>query len=78
MKNPFIKNESGSKNIVAALIIGAVAAGAIVYFYYNRKKELANSAAQAMGNATDYLKTKHSKKKKHKTNVNELTSLVAN
>lgn len=70
MKNPF-KSEDNTGLIVGAIVAGALAAGAGIWFYL-RGKRAAEAEAYRQEHAKDYLKAKDKKKKKHKTDVHEL------
>jgi hypothetical protein len=73
MKNPFAqKHDTGLW--IATAITGALAAGAGIWFYF-RGKRLAGDQA-GVEHQQDYLEAKHPQKKKHKTDVHELASLV--
>lgn len=74
MKNPFHK-ENNTGLIVGAIVAGALAAGAGIWFYL-RGKRAAEAEAYRLEHAQDYLKKKFKKKKKHKTDVNELEGIV--
>lgn len=74
MKNPFNK-EDHSGLIIGAIVAGALAAGAGIWFYL-RGKRAAEAEAYRLEHAQDYLKKKQKKKKKHKTDVNDLEGLV--
>jgi len=75
MKNPFNK-EDHSGLIVGAIVAGALAAGAGIWFYL-RGKRAAEEEAYRHEHAQDYLKTKQKKKKKHKTDVSDLAGIVS-
>jgi len=73
MKNPFAqKHDTGLW--IATGIAGALAAGAGIWFYL-RGKKLAEDQAQ-LEYPQDYLEAKHPQKKKHKTDIHELSGLV--
>ncbi len=72
MKNPFNK-EDHSGLIIGAIVAGALAAGAGIWFYL-RGKRAAEAEAYRHEHAQDYLKKKQ--KKKHKTGVNELEDIL--
>jgi uncharacterized protein HemX len=74
MKNPF-KKESNSQVLIAAGIAGALAAGAGI-LYYLRAKRAAEAEAYRHEHAQDYLDKKQPKKKKHKTDVSELSEII--
>ena len=74
MKNPFNK-EDHSGLIIGAVIAGALAAGAGIWFYL-RGKRAAEEEAYRHEHAQDYLKAKKKNKKKHKSDVEELENLV--
>jgi uncharacterized protein HemX len=74
MKNLF-KREDNTDLIVGAIIAGALAAGAGIWFYL-RGKRAAEAKAYRHEHAQDYLKAKTKKKKKHKSDVEELQNLV--
>jgi uncharacterized protein HemX len=74
MKNPFNK-ENHSGLIIGAIVAGALAAGAGIWFYL-RGKRAAEEEAYRLEHAQDYLKAKKKKKKKHKSDVEELEQLV--
>ena len=76
MKNPFIKEDSNA-GLLTGLIIGAITAGGLAYLYYAKKKELAEAAAYAKEHATDYLKDKVHRIKKHKTDLHDLQSIIS-
>jgi hypothetical protein len=73
MKNPFIKsNNSGVW--IATLVLSAIAAGAITYYY---KKNGSSAITEEVNeHATDYLKAKAPKKRKQKTDLHDLQSIV--
>ncbi len=77
MKNPFIREDS-SAGLIAGLAIGAIAAGGAVYLYFKKRKEMAEAAAYAKEHALDYLKQKAPHFKKHKSDVQDLESIIAN
>ena len=72
MKNPFNK-EDHSGLIIGAIVAGALAAGAGIWFYL-RGKRAAEAEAYRLEHAQDYLKKKQKKKKK--TGLNELEDIV--
>jgi len=74
MKNPFNK-EDHSGLIIGAIVAGALAAGAGIWFYL-RGKRAAEQEAYRHEHAQDYLAGKHKKKKKHKTDVSNLADVV--
>lgn len=74
MKNPF-KKEDHSALIIGAIVAGALAAGAGIWFYL-RGKRAAEAEAYRHDHAQDYLKAKQKKKKKHKTDVSDLAGVV--
>ena len=74
MKNPFNK-EDHSGLIIGAIVAGALAAGAGIWFYL-RGKRAAEAEAYRLEHAQDYLKKKQKKKKKYKTGLNELEDIV--
>ncbi|NCD69137.1 hypothetical protein [Mucilaginibacter agri] len=74
MKNPFHK-ENNTGIIVGAIVAGALAAGAGIWFYL-RGKRAAEAEAYRHEHAQDYLKNKQKKKKKHKTGLDELEDIV--
>jgi uncharacterized protein HemX len=74
MENPF-KKEDRSGLIIGAIVAGALAAGAGIWFYL-RGKRAAEAEAYRHGHAQDYLKAKQKKKKKHKTDVSDLAGVV--
>ncbi|MGV8878648.1 MAG: hypothetical protein ACOH2A_06415 [Sphingobacteriaceae bacterium] len=75
MKNPFKKERSNTVVWIAAGVAGALAASAGIWFYL-RGKAAAEREAQRRKHATDYLQAKHLKKKKQRTDISELKSLV--
>lgn len=74
MKNPFHKQDH-SGLIIGAVVAGAIAAGAAIWFYL-RGKRAAEAEAYRLEHARDYLKKKGKKKKKHKTDLNDLEDIV--
>lgn len=74
MKNPFNKQDH-SGLIIGAIIMGALAAGAGIWFYLRGKRD-AEENTYNYDHAQDYLEGKHKKKKKHKTDVSELGDIV--
>lgn len=74
MKNPFHK-ENNTGIIVGAIVAGALAAGAGIWFYL-RGKRAAEAEAYRHEHALDYLKNKQKKKKKHNTGLDELEDIV--
>lgn len=74
MKNPFNKKDN-SGLILGAIVAGALAAGAGIWFYL-RGKRAAEAEAYRLEHAQDYLKKKQKKKKKHKTGLNELENII--
>jgi uncharacterized protein HemX len=74
MKNPFNK-EDHSALIIGAIVSGALAAGAGIWFYL-RGKRAAEAEAYRLEHAQDYLKAKQKKKKKNKSDVSDLAGLV--
>ncbi|RYY37793.1 MAG: hypothetical protein EOP46_01325 [Sphingobacteriaceae bacterium] len=76
MKNPFKKQKSHSL-LIAGIIGGAFAAGAITYLIFKHRHELAEEAAKAKEHAQDYLKEKAGKLKKHKSDVGDLADIVS-
>jgi hypothetical protein len=75
MKNPFIKRENNGAWI-AALALGAITVGTTTYFYFKRRNEAAAAENERKEHAGDYLKTP--KKKKQKTDLQELQNLAEN
>lgn len=73
MKNPFNK-EDHSIPLIGAVVAGALATGTGIWFYLRRK--INAKAAYRYEHAQDYLKNKHPKGKKHKSDVNDLQVLV--
>ncbi|SCW87271.1 MULTISPECIES: hypothetical protein [unclassified Mucilaginibacter] len=74
MKNLFAqKNNTGLW--ITAGITGVLAAGAGIWFYFRGKKSDETAGSQ-QEHVQDYLEAKHPKKKKHKTDVDELADLV--
>jgi orotate phosphoribosyltransferase len=71
MKNP-LKQDDNSGILIAGLAIGAIAAAAITYLYLKRSAELKAAAQELKAHAKDYLKVKSGRKKKHKSDVDEL------
>ena len=61
---------------VGAAVAGALAAGAGLWFYLKGKR-VAEEEAYRHEHAQDYLKGKKKKKKKHKTDLHELSNIVA-
>ena len=76
MKNPFKKQHNNSL-LIAGIIGGAFAAGAITYLIFKHRRELAEAAAEAKAHAQDYLKDKAGKFKKHKSDVDDLADIVS-
>lgn len=74
MKNLFRKEDNTGLWIAAALT-GVLAAGAGIWFYV-RGKRAAQDEAYRLEHAQDYLQGKHKKKKKHKTDVKDLSEVV--
>jgi hypothetical protein len=74
MKNPFNK-EDDSALIIGAIVAGALADGAGIWFYL-RGKRAAEAEAYRLEHAQDYLKAKQKQKKKHKTDVSDLAGVV--
>lgn len=74
MKNQFSK-EDHSGLVIGAIIAGALAAGAGIWFYL-RGKRAAEDEAYRHEHAQDYLAAKHMKKKKQKTDVSDLNDVV--
>ncbi|UOE52497.1 hypothetical protein MTO98_15585 [Mucilaginibacter sp. SMC90] len=75
MKNPFHK-ENNTGIIVGAIVAGALAAGAGIWFYL-RGKRAAEAEAYRLEHARDYLAEKQHKKQKHKTDVHDLAAIVS-
>lgn len=75
MKNPFKKERSNTIVWIAAGVAGALAAGAGIWFYL-RGRDAAEREAQRREHATDYLQAKRQKKKKQRTDISELKSIV--
>lgn len=71
MKNLF-NHEDNSGKLIGGLLIGAMFAGAITYLYIKKKQELQAAADELKEHAQDYLKKKDHKKKKLKTDLDEL------
>lgn len=81
MKNPFVKEDNSL--VIAAVAIGAIAAGAIAYLYTSKKRfsfreKLTNIAKQGKRNKTDYLKNKTHKLKKKTTDLHDIEDIVKN
>ena len=75
MNNPF-KKEGHSGIIIGAIIAGALAAGAGIW-YYIRGKRAAEAEAYRHEHAQDYLKEKKKNKMaKTKTDVHDLEDIV--
>ena len=74
MKNFFNKNNHTALWIGAG-ITGALAAGAGI-LYYLRGRRPAESKTDGNEHAQDYLDAKHPKKKKQKTDTQELVHLI--
>ena len=74
MKNPF-KNDDHSGLIIGAIVAGALAAGAGIWFYL-RGRRMGEAEAYRLEHAGDYLAGKKKKKKKSKTDVSELAGVV--
>lgn len=74
MKKIFLK-EDRTTLYISAVVIGALAAGAGIWFYL-RGKRAAEEEADRHEHAQDYLKAKQKKKKKHKTDLHELEEIV--
>lgn len=82
MKNPFEK-EDNSNVLIAAALVGAIAAGTITYLYLVKKgaafrKKMNDKAEEGKEKAAEYLKAKTRKLKKQKTDLHELESLAGN
>jgi hypothetical protein len=80
MKNPFVKEDNNSL-VIAAVAIGAIAAGAITYLYATKKgfafgKKLADAAGEGRNKAADYLEKKTAKLKKKTTDLREIEDIV--
>jgi hypothetical protein len=75
MINPFIKKDNSSVWI-AALVVGAITAGALAYFYFTAEDESLSRESDAK-KPTDYLNRNHPHKRK-KTDVDELEALAGN
>lgn len=76
MKNPFKKQDN--TGVTAALIIVGIAAGTVAYLYFSEharaiREKLKQEAEEAKAHATDYLSDKAPKKKKHTTDLHDLT-----
>jgi phage-related minor tail protein len=81
MKNPFVKDNDNSL-VIAAVAIGALAAGAIAYLYATKKgfafrKKLSNTAEEGHEKATEYLEKKARKLKKKTTDLHHLEGIVS-
>jgi uncharacterized protein HemX len=74
MKKIFVK-ESQTALWIGAAVVGALAAGAGIWFYL-RGKRAAEEEAYRREHAQDYLKGKSKKKKKQKTAPHELEGIV--
>lgn len=76
MKSPFKKDKSNSL-LIAGIAGGAIAAGIITALIIRHRHELAEAAAEVKEHAMDYLEKQKSKLKQHKSDVNDLTDVVA-
>lgn len=79
MKNPFVKEDNSL--IIAAVAIGAIAAGAIAYLYTSKKgfsfrAKLSGKAQKGKEHATDYLKKKAPKLRRKTTDLHEIEDIV--
>ncbi|RCH56349.1 hypothetical protein DJ568_00365 [Mucilaginibacter hurinus] len=77
MKNPFKKHDKNTSLLIAGIIGGAAAAGAITYLIFNHRRELADAAAAAKEQATAYLKEKEGHLKKHKSDIGDLKDIIS-
>ncbi|WP_345952400.1 YtxH domain-containing protein [Mucilaginibacter sp. PAMB04168] len=80
MKNLFVK-ENDNSLVIAAVAVGAIAAGAIAYLYatkkgYSFRKKLSNVAEGAKDHSTDYLEKKNTKRKRKTTDLHEIEQIV--
>jgi hypothetical protein len=79
MKNPFVKEDNSL--IIAAVAIGAIAAGAIAYLYTSKKgfsfrEKLSGKRKEVKEHATDYLTKKAPKLKKKTTDLHDIEEIV--
>jgi DNA-directed RNA polymerase subunit M/transcription elongation factor TFIIS len=79
MKNPFEKEDNSL--VIAAVAIGAIAAGAIAYLYTTRygsifRNKVNEKVEENKEHATDYLAKKSHQLKKKKTDLHEIQEII--
>lgn len=80
MKNPFVKDDDNSL-VIAAIALGALAAGTIVYLVATKKgfnfgKGIEDAAEGLHDKATEYLERKKKHLKKKTTGLHEIEEIV--
>jgi hypothetical protein len=75
MKNPFV--EQNNIGMWLAIGAGAIAAGtSAAYYLFKRNNLLPETATGTENHATDYLKNRLGRKKKHKSDIEELPAIA--